>query len=174
MPKAKSSLLIPTAADVAALAPTQQPRRTLGAKWSMLAEAKDPDDFKAIVAREVGDISKVHVFSGRVLVAIYIASRTYKVGNTSLELVRTDNDVREDLWQGTVGLVLKKGATAFQDDGETKFHGQDVAVGDWVTFRRGDAKRIQINGVDCLFVEDTVIDMAIADPTLITQFQSRG
>lgn len=162
------SLVIPTKAEIASVLPPAA--RKIGAKWSMLAEAKSPDHFKELAAREVGDLSGCPVMSGRVLVVTYISSRTYKFGN--MELLRTDNDVREDVWQACVGLVLKKGAMAFKDDETNKFHGQDVKVGDWVTFRPGDTKRVQINGVDCRLVEDVLIDMQVDDPTIITHFQS--
>jgi hypothetical protein len=57
---------------------------------------------------------------------------------------------------------LKKGNTAFMDEPETGtyFHDQDVEVGDWVVFRPGNARRVQINGVDCR------LDMVIASPNL--------
>ncbi|MCA6116883.1 hypothetical protein J6524_18625 [Bradyrhizobium sp. WSM 1738] len=47
--------------------------------------------------------------------------------------------------------MLKKGKTAFKGEPETGtyFHGQDVKFGDWVVIRPGDARRVQINGVDC-------------------------
>lgn len=130
------------------------------AKTIQLAQAADP---KRALIEALGDLSNVALFSGRVLVAIYIAPE-----KTAGGIIRPGTNVKEDVWQGCVGLVVKKGARAFQDDGDTKFHGQDVAVGDWVTFRRGDAKRIQVRGVDCLIIEDTVLDMVIDDPALIT------
>lgn len=127
-----------------------------------LSQAKDA---KSALKKEVGDISKIGIMGNRVLVAIYIAPERTKGG-----LIRAVQTIKEDVWQGTVGLVLKKGEQAFRDDAGTStyFHGESVGVGDWVVFRPGDARRIQINGVDCRFVEDTLIDMVIDDPELIT------
>lgn len=127
-----------------------------------LSQAKDA---KSALKKEVGDISKIGIMGNRVLVAIYIAPERTKGG-----LIRAVQTIKEDVWQGTVGLVLKKGEQAFRDDAGTStyFHGESVSVGDWVVFRPGDARRIQINGVDCRFVEDTLIDMVIDDPELIT------
>ncbi len=127
-----------------------------------LARADDPK--KALIA-EVGDLSGIELMSNRVLVAIYIAPEKTKGG-----IFRATQSLKEDVWQATVGLVLKKANLAFRDDEATKtyFHGQDVQVGDWVVFRPGDAKRIQVNGVDCRFVEDVTIDMVISNPDLIT------
>lgn len=130
------------------------------AKLMELARADDP---KRALIKNVGDLSKVHVFSARVLLGIYVAPEKTVGG-----IIRPNSNVKEDIWQGCVGLVLKKGATAFRDDGQNSFHGQDVKVGDWVTFRPGDAKRIQINEVDCRIVEDTLIDMVIDSPSMIT------
>lgn len=127
-----------------------------------LARAVDP---KVALTVEVGDLSSVQIMSNRVLVAIYIAPEKTKGG-----IIRASQTIAEDIFQGCVGLVLKKGGMAFKDDDASKtyFHGQDVSIGDWVVFRPGDARRVQINGVDCRFVEDIMIDMVIADPELIT------
>lgn len=127
-----------------------------------LARAANP---KIALKTKLGDLTKIELLSNRVLVAIYIAPEKTK-GN----IIRPGQTIKEDVWQGTVGLVVKKGRTAFKDEPETKnyFHGQDVAVGDWVVFRPGDAKRIQINGIDCRMVEDSLLDMVIEDPSVIT------
>lgn len=127
-----------------------------------LARATNP---KIAMITEVGDLSKIHLMSNRLLVGIYIAPE-----KTAGGIIRATQTIKEDIWQGVVGLVLKKGATAFKDEPETKtyFHDQDVQVGDWVVFRPGDARRVQINGVDCRFVEDTLIDMVIDNPDVIT------
>ena len=55
-----------------------------------------------------------------------------------------------------------------QDSEGSAFNGQNVEVGQWVVFRPGDAKRIQINNINCRIVEDTQIDMVVTDPLLIT------
>lgn len=127
-----------------------------------LSRAADP---KEALVTEVGDLSKQRIMSNRILVGIYIAPEKTKGG-----LLRATQTIAEDVWQGTVGLVLKKGKLSFQDDeaSKTYFHGEDVEIGEWVVFRPGDAKRIQINGVDCRFVEDIMIDMVVADPEIIT------
>lgn len=127
-----------------------------------LARATDPK--QALIA-EIGDLSKIEVMSNRILVGIYIAPEKTKGG-----IIRATQTIAEDIFQGTVGLVLKKGGMAFKDDDASKtyFHGQDSRIGDWVVFRPGDAKRIQINGVDCRFVEDIMIDMVVGDPEIVT------
>lgn len=127
-----------------------------------LSRAEDP---KTALVAEVGDLSGVDIMSNRVLVAIYIAPEKMKSG-----LLRATQTVAEDVFQGVVGLVLKKGSMAFKDDDASKtyFYGQDVKIGQWIIFRPGDAKRIQLNGVDCRFVEDIMIDMIVTDPEIVT------
>lgn len=127
-----------------------------------LSRASNP---KIALITEVGDLSGLKLMANRVLVAIYIAPERTQGG-----IIRATQSIREDVFQGVIGLVLKKGETAFKDEPEAKmfFHGQNVDVGDWVAFRPGDAKRIQLNGVDCRMVEDTLIDMIVSDPELIT------
>src|ERR1700744_3701913 len=131
------------------------------AKLMEIAAASDP---KEGIMKAIGDLTDIaHLFSCRVLVAIYIAPE-----KTAGGIIRPNSNVSEDVWQGSVGLVLKKGARAFEDDDHSKFYGQTVNVGDWVLFRPGDSKRVQINGVDCRIVEDTVIDMVIERPDILT------
>lgn len=157
------SLIIPSAREIASV----QPTRRIGSKYGILSKATDTEK-AAVTLRELGDLSKVELLSGRVLIAIHIAGETY-AGST---LLRTDTQTKEDVWQGSVGLVVKLGNLAFKDDAATNtyFHNQSVKVGDWVMFRPGDGKRCQINGVDCRIIEDALIDMVLADPTVVTHF----
>ena len=112
----------------------------------------------------IGDLSKLdRLFSARVLVATYVRPEKTRGG-----VFLTANEQNEDIYQGCVGLVLKKGPMAFQDSDGSAFHGQNVEVGEWVVFRPGDAKRIQINNINCRIVEDTQIDMVVTDPLSIT------
>jgi co-chaperonin GroES (HSP10) len=123
------------------------------------------EDQKAEMFKAVGDLSSIELLGDKVLVGIYIEPEKTKGG-----IILSHGTVKESVWQGTVGLVLKKSNTAFKDETETAtfFHGQDVEVGDWVVFRPGDARRVQINGVDCRMVEDTLLDMVIESPSIIT------
>lgn len=135
------------------------------ASVAVLEKLSRAPNAKVALITEVGDLSKVKLMANRVLVAIYIAPE-----KTASGIIRATQTIKEDIWQGVVGLVLKKGETAFKDEPETKtfFHGQDANIGEWVVFRPGDAKRIQINGVDCRMVEDTLIDLVIDNPEIIT------
>lgn len=127
-----------------------------------LADSVDP---KSEMLKKIGDLSKVEIGGGRVLLWQYIAPR-----RTAGGIILTDKAVKEDIWQGTVGLVLKCGPLAFKDDEAARitFGGFSVNEGEWVVFAPGEAKRHQINGVDCRIIEDALIQMKITDPTIIT------
>ena len=111
----------------------------------------------------LGDLDHIEVGGARVLLWIYVRPNKTKGG-----IILTDREVTEDIWQGTVGYVLKKGPLAFVDDATHKFGGFNPEVGDWVVFTPGEGRRRQVNGVDCRIIEDALIDMKIADPDLIT------
>lgn len=152
--KAVARLIMPDAGDLDAF----------GAKKSKIETLADSDDQRATMQKLVGDLSGVRIMGNRILVGIYIEPS--RRGNLYL----AKKTLEESVYQGTVGLVLKKGSQAFKDDPDNKvrFHGEDVNVGDYVAFRSGDAKRCQINGTDCRFVEDVLIDMVVTDPNIVT------
>lgn len=127
-----------------------------------LSQSKDQ---RKELQASVGDLSKVELMANRVLIGTYIEPE-----KTSGGIIITTKTKEESIYQGTVGLVLKLGPTAYKDEPETHthFHDQSVKVGDWVVYRPGDAKRVQINGVNCRLVEDTLIDMVVEDPNCIT------
>lgn len=123
------------------------------------AHVTDP---AADLAAAVGDLSGVELFHNQILVATY--KRPEK---TAGGIFLTDNARKEDEYQGKVGLVLKKGPLAFVDDASVKFNGQDVAIGDWITYRASDGWALTINGVHCRMVEDSHIRMRVAAPDLV-------
>lgn len=125
----------------------------------------DAADGTKEMLKTVGDLSKHDIAGGRVLVWCYIRPR--KVGN----LIMPDSVVREDVWQSSVGYVLKTGPLAFKDDKNHDFGGFSVKAGDWVLFTPGEGKRVQINGADCRIIEDSLVQMKIADPNIITHRQ---
>lgn len=148
----KNTLFVPTASDLNAF----------GVRKSKIEMLADASDQRALMRELVGDLSKARIMGNRVLVGIYIEPS--KRGSLYLG----KDTLKESVYQGTVGLVLKMGSQAFIDDDKVKFHGDSARVGDYVVFRSGDAKRCQINGLDCRFVEDTLIDMIVDDPNIVT------
>lgn len=128
----------------------------------------DADDPTKEMLKAVGDLSGFALNGARVLVWPYIRARKTKGG-----IILSDKSVKEDLYQGAVGYVLKTGPLAFKDDPKQNinFAGFEAKAGDWVSFSPGEGKRIQINGVDCRLFEDSLILMRVADPETITHRQ---
>lgn len=135
------------------------------AKLYEFADAANPKD---AMLKAIGDLADVQVAGARVLVWPYIRPRKSAGG-----IIMPDNAVREDVYQGAVGYVLKCGPLAFEDDASQniKFGGFSAGVGDWVTFTPGEGKRVQINGVDCRLFEDSLIQMRVKEPDTITHQQ---
>lgn len=152
-------------AEVAKLViPNETDLNAFGAKKSKIEMLADSKDQRATMKELVGDLSGTKVMGNRLLVGIYIEP-SYKG-----KLFLSKETLKESVFQGTVGMVLKKGDQAFKDDPDNKvrFHGETANEGDYVVFRAGDAKRCQIKGLDCRLVEDTLIDMVVSDPNCIT------
>lgn len=130
------------------------PHRAIG----IVSQATDK---KKAIIEQVGDLSGVDVMFNMVLVAQYV--RSNKIGS----ILRPDSHLEEDVWQGKVGLTLKLGKFAFQDDGETQFYGEGVEVGDWCVFKVGDAWQLTIGNWPCRLVRDSAIKLRIKDPDIV-------
>lgn len=128
------------------------------------AQSKDP---KGEMLKAIGDLRDIDVAGARVLVWPYIRS----IVRPSGLIAGTDKTVKEDIFQGAVGYVLKTGPLAFKDDAVNTFAGFKAQVGDWVTFSPGEGKRVQIKGVDCRLFEDSLIHMKVTDPDIVTHDQ---
>jgi co-chaperonin GroES (HSP10) len=114
------------------------------------------------IRASIEDLSKFEVMHNQILVGIYIRPE-----KTSGGIFLTEKTLDEDRWQGKVGLVLKAGPMAFQNEGNTDFHGQSVNEGDWVIYRVSDGLSIDVNGVHCRLIEDVHIKGRVADPSVI-------
>lgn len=119
-------------------------------------------DAKQAIRQAVGDISGVDVLFNNILVGIYIRPEKTKGG-----ILRPESNLKEDVYQGKVGLVLKKGPMAFVSDANIDFMEMQVNEGDWIAFRVGDALSMQINGVDCRMVVDRSVRMRVTDPEIV-------
>lgn len=131
------------------------------AKISQMATYSDP---KQAIYDALGTaLDKVQVTGALVLVGTYIPPN--KIGSIFL----TDKSQDESLWQGCMGMVLKVGPLAFQDDGQHTFHEDDKRKpGDWVMFRYSSAWEQHLNGVSVRFVPDTEIKGRTDDPSIWT------
>ena len=123
-----------------------------------------------------GDLSDYEVFHNLVLVATYVPpAKIFKGPNgEDVAFHSSDKSLEENRFQGKVGLVLKVGPTAFQDDGVAKFGGAAIEPGDWVLYRPSDGFELFIRdrrkvseGLSCRLIEDVFVRGAVADPSLI-------
>lgn len=129
-------------------------------KWT--EKLSQSTDFKKTVAEALGDLDGLEVLHTAVMIVTYIRPE-----KTAGGILLPQISVQEDVFQGKVGLVVKKGVGAFRDMGATEFYGQDVNVGDYVVYRPSDAWPVTIRGVPCRLVQDTSIRMVTADPDII-------
>jgi len=120
---------------------------------------KDPKD---ALMEQVGDLSGVNIFNMKVLVAVYIRPEKTKGG-----LFLSEKSRDEDRFQSKIGLVLKKGPTAFVDEDEKWFSGLAVKEGDWVVFRPSDGWGLTINGTMCRMLDDMSIQGTVSHPDQI-------
>ena len=105
----------------------------------------------------------IDVALNRVLCAAYISSERTKGG-----IIKPQDLVAEDVWQGKAALVLKCGLSAFVDTADITFNGFYVNPGDWVTFKVGNSSQIEINGYPCRIVSDHYIESKVPDPRVVT------
>lgn len=124
-----------------------------------MAHERDPAE---LIREEVGDLSNVDVFHNQILVGIY-----RRPEKTAGGIIITQKAQAEELFQGTVGLVLKVGPTAFQDDEHNKFHGQTVKEGDWIVYRTSDTHKVALNGIVCRLLEDAHVKLRVPHPDAV-------
>ena len=134
----------------------------------MAYQMKHAVDPRQEILNTIGDLSGFEIFHNQVLIAIYIRPETTKGG-----IIITNKIRDEDKWQGKVGLVLKKGPSAFIDESNQWFKGVNVEVNDWVITRASDGWSLTFNNRDtgedvlCRLVGDTVIRGRIPHPDAI-------
>jgi len=108
-------------------------------------------DPKLKLIEELGDISQVELFHNQVLLAVYLRPEKTKSG-----LILTSNHLDEDRYQSKVGLLVKRGPLAFEQDGSW-FQGMTFNDHDWLIFRPSDGWSITVNGVLCRIFDDISI-----------------
>lgn len=133
-----------------------------------IAQAANHDPKQALLD-SAGPLTEYEVFHNLVLVATYVPSE--KIGS----IIVPDRTMAENRFQGKIGLVLKIGPTAFQDDAAVKFGGITIEPGDWVMYRPSDGTELFIkdrmglanDGLPCRMFSDTLIMGRVSDPALI-------
>lgn len=115
-----------------------------------LHKAHHAVDPKKVLLEKLGDIRKKKFSGLQVVVATYTRPKETKKGG----LVRTDDTLAEDIYQGKVGLIVAMGpqAQAFLD---VAFGGEEDAphMHDWIHYRSLDGHMLTINGQECRILE---------------------
>ena len=109
------------------------------------------EDPKQNLLDQLGDISQVELFHNQVLLAVYLRPEKTKSG-----LILTANHLDEDKYQSKVGLLVKRGPLAFEQDGNW-FTGMTFQDHEWLIFRPSDGWSITVNGVLCRIFDDISI-----------------
>lgn len=112
----------------------------------VMLHEKDP---REVLLEKLGDISGFKLFNNQVLIALYIRPKVTKSG-----IHLTDRTVEEDIYQAKVGLIVKLGPTAFKDETNQWFAGDEAKLHDWVVSRPSDGWTITINHVPCRILYD--------------------
>lgn len=117
------------------------------------------DDPAKPLLEQAGDLSSVEVFNNQLLVAVYVRPQKTKSG-----IILTDKTTDEDRYQSKVGLVLKKGPSAFNDNTGEWFNGVEINEGDWIVFRPSDGWSVTVNGQLCRMIDDVNVRGRIDQP----------
>jgi len=114
----------------------------------LMSHEEDP---KLKLLDQLGDISDIELFHNQVLLAVYLRPEKTKSG-----LILTADHLDEDRYQSKVGLLVKQGPLAFEQDGNW-FTGMTFKEHDWLIFRPSDGWSITVNGVLCRIFDDISI-----------------
>lgn len=129
----------------------------LSAKTPLIVELSQvpPKMAKAIYIQKMGNISGIEVASDLVLVATY-----FRPEKTAGGIIRPDDNIREDEYQGKVGLAVKLGPAQDVTDGF-------ISTGDWVVYSIKDGWSVTVNGMACRLVPLERIRMKVSDPSVV-------
>jgi co-chaperonin GroES (HSP10) len=117
------------------------------------------EDPKDALLNSLGDMTGIELFHNQVLLAVYIRPQKTKSG-----LILTDSTTAEDRFQSKIGLLVKSGPQAFQQDG-TWFTNLTFSEGyDWLLFRPSDGWSVTINGILCRIFDDINIKGRVPHP----------
>ena len=139
-----------------------------------LAMKHEVSPSEEIFAALQSTLDQIDVLGAHVLVAIYQRPTVTKGG-----VHLPDKFKDEDIYQGKVGLVLKLGPLAFQEDEAHRWSapatgsgsagtGERVpTVGDWVAFRTSDGWPMILNEKHCRMVEDINFRLILQQPDVV-------
>jgi hypothetical protein len=110
----------------------------------------------------VGDLSEIDVLTDLVLIGTFIRDEKRASG-----LILPQDTLKEDEFQGKVGLVLKKGPLAYGDWEDDDERGSNAKLHSWVVFAIKDTWPLQLNGVACRVVPYDKLRMRVRDPKVV-------
>lgn len=125
-------------------------------------------DIRADILKKAEPHLNAHkVLGDRVLVATY-----FPPSITAGGIHIPDRKAEEFRFTGIVGLVLKKGPTAFKYDGQYPYEGPEPDVGDWVKISMTNAREFFFGGDDrsglsCRHVRSELIEAIIDSPASV-------
>ncbi len=120
-----------------------------------IAQSEDP---KIGIQTAIGDLERIQVLGDWVLAGTYIQPERRKSG-----LYLTGDTLKEDEYQGVVGLILQMGPDAEAIASEVK----GPQVGDWIVYSIRDSWSQTVNGAPCRLLHYERIRMRISDPKVI-------
>jgi co-chaperonin GroES (HSP10) len=134
-----------------------------------------PDDPKQELLDKLGDLTEAVIAQNEVLIATYKRPKMSAGG-----IIMPDQNLKEDQYQGKVGLVVKIGEACrfVRTDPHTGVtYGTPIALHDWVVVRTSDTWTLEINGhrgvsdprafVWCRLVYDDQIRMKVPYPEMV-------
>lgn len=118
------------------------------------------DDARAEIARMIGDISEHELFGRKVLLALYMRPETMTTvkNGRPVKVIIPVKTRREDIYQGTVCMVLAHGPDAFAGDEAylLQRYGKKgpPKVGDWIFIeaQQGSSFSIEGEGAEAVYV----------------------
>lgn len=134
----------------------------------------EEDEAKREAFHRLGDLRDLELLFNDILVVKYIRLELSK------NLKASHQTQKEDKYQNGIGLVLKMGPTAFQDDENNKFPDvcRTIKPGDWVMYRISDGwdRAVQeLYGLhrfaDCRMINDAHVRARVKYPA---RFASAG
>jgi|SRR6185437_9619383 len=130
----------------------------------LMALTKDP---REEIREELKDVlHKVEPLGAQVLVAVFERPKMTAGGIELPDIV-----LKEDGFQGKVGMVLKNGPIAFTSDETHRFGDRVPEPGDWVLFSVGDTFPFDLlvpsGKRRCRLVEDVHIRAIVQQPDIV-------
>lgn len=125
-----------------------------------MVHAEDPR--QQILTEVKAYTDQIRVLGPELLCCVYMRPKQTKSG-----LTLPDSYRKEDEFQGKVGLVIKMGPIAFQDDADHRFGNIAPKIGDWVLFRVGDTFELIVGDRKFRIVQDVNVRAILDAPDIV-------